>query len=512
MSYVNNIKAPTSISGSAYIDLFKQYEKVIMESLITSFGIDFLITDQHGGDVDTVHNVRKIGKDSEMTYKNKANESAYESKGDYDTYQYHHNEAYISINRQNKLKRDRGNLSDVYTGEQILPGEKFDLDHIISAKEIHDDRGRSLAGIDGVPLANSQENLGATNPHTNRTKKALTMDEFIEKYGDEYTPEQIALMKQRDAEARQSYEAKIAKAYYTSKGFLKDTGKAAAKTGFKMGLRQALGFIFSEIWFAVRKEIADCMEEKSLLKKIGNGVKRGLQNAIKKYKDLWERFVDGAVAGVISSLITTLCNMFFSTAKSLVKIIRQTWASLIQAVKILLLNPDRLPLGEQLRAAAKIVATAASIVAGTMVSELIGKTAVGAIPVVGDIVQTFCGTLVTGIMSCTLLYVMDNNSTIQKAVEMLNNLPSKINTISQLKEQAIEFDKYCAQLMSIDYEIFKQEVDSFNGAVVSLESCNTQQQVNAQLRKIYKKLNFDLPWKGDFDEFMSNPHNKIILK
>ncbi len=81
MSYVRNITAPSTLSGSAYVDLFKQYEKVIMESLITSFGLDFLIKDQYGGDVDTIYNVRQIGKDSQMNYKNKNNEINYESRG-----------------------------------------------------------------------------------------------------------------------------------------------------------------------------------------------------------------------------------------------------------------------------------------------------------------------------------------------------------------------------------------------------------------------------------------------
>ena len=43
--------------------LFEQYEKVIVRSIITSFGLDFFIKDQHGGDVDTINNVRQIGID-----------------------------------------------------------------------------------------------------------------------------------------------------------------------------------------------------------------------------------------------------------------------------------------------------------------------------------------------------------------------------------------------------------------------------------------------------------------
>ena len=69
--------------------IFKQYERVIIESLISSFGLDFLVKDQHGGDVDTIHNVRQIGKDEDMTYKNKTNQSNYENRGEYNSCEYH---------------------------------------------------------------------------------------------------------------------------------------------------------------------------------------------------------------------------------------------------------------------------------------------------------------------------------------------------------------------------------------------------------------------------------------
>ena len=72
-SFVADPKEPVRDS------IFKQYERVLVESLITSFGLDFLVRDRVGGDVDTIHNVRQIGKNPDMVYKNKANERAYEN-------------------------------------------------------------------------------------------------------------------------------------------------------------------------------------------------------------------------------------------------------------------------------------------------------------------------------------------------------------------------------------------------------------------------------------------------
>ena len=59
--------------------IFKQYESVIVQSIITSFGLDFLVKDRHGGDVDTIHNVRQIGIDDKMEYKNSNNAADYDS-------------------------------------------------------------------------------------------------------------------------------------------------------------------------------------------------------------------------------------------------------------------------------------------------------------------------------------------------------------------------------------------------------------------------------------------------
>ena len=82
-------------------------------------------------------------------------------------------------------------LKDAYTGEDVPANSTSDLDHVMTAKEIHDDRGRSLAGLKGTDLANSDENLQATNRHTNRTKKADDMGDiyvFMPRKQMEYLP------------------------------------------------------------------------------------------------------------------------------------------------------------------------------------------------------------------------------------------------------------------------------------------------------------------------------------
>lgn len=543
----NFVKSVASTSvlqdRNAYTSIFLQYEKVIVDSLITSFGLDFLVHDQHGGDVDTIHNVRKIGRDELMGYKNSSNESAYNHRPDYDARSYHSGGNFQNTKHEARKtwQETYKDIDDEYQSgkigfyghtKAIDPNRKAELDHIVECKSIHDDRGRVLSGLSGQDLADDPVNFAWTNKSLNASMGAWAKGKNeqykrehgcdapmemvdIKAYVNEHpdlAPETKANLLAHYEKAKEAYDAKLARTYYTSKSFFEDTTSAATKTGIKMGIRQVLGLVFSEIWFAVKDAIKSGKSTgESLFRSIGDGVKQGLLNAKAKYKELMTRFCDGAVAGALSSLTTTLCNMFFTTAKSLVRILRQSWSSLVSASKVLLFNPDSLPPGEKIREAAKIIATGASVVVGTMVSEFIAKTALGTIPVIGPITQTFLGTLVTGIMSCSLLYLLDNNKAINWVVSILNKIPSIDNVVIYYREQAVLLEKYCADLFSIDLETFQKEIATIHDAVKVLSLDMSSEVLNKTLLDIYKKLGLELPWQSlaykNEDAFWIDRHN-----
>lgn len=308
--------------------IFKQYERVIVESIITSFGLDMLLVkDQHGGDVDTTHSVRQIGKDPKMTYKNKKNEMDYENRGAYNSREYHTHKNYrekVSQSRQKSFETNTP-VKDDYTSKDIFhnapnrqPGEKAELDHVMAAKSVHDDRGRVLAEMSGSDLANSPENLRFTNKSLNASMGAAEIPDYIEKHPELDEETKNNMMKHYN-KAKKAYDARIDREYYTSKKFAMDTGKAAINLGASMGLRQALGFVFTEVWFSVKEEL-DKLDKgfavEELFVKIGEGIKIGAENAKLKYKEVFIKFKDGALAGILSSLTTTLSNIFKTTAKN----------------------------------------------------------------------------------------------------------------------------------------------------------------------------------------------------
>lgn len=521
--------------------IWAEYERVIVESLITSFGLDFIVKDRYGGDVDTILNVRKVGSDSLMTYKNEKNRLDYQNKPEYNSNSYHSDDRYKEINAKVAGSKDEGTLIDAYTGKKVKANEKVDLDHVIAAKEIYDDQGRILAGLEGEELANSEENLRPTDRSINRSMKQTDIDDYLRKWKEnqperqkrikelkgrkslsdkerkelaklekleEIDPE---LMKKENAHARKSYEAKLAKAYYTSPKFMKDTAEAVGKRGVEMGLRQVLGFIFAEIWFCAKEEIQSMpsgCELEEMLKTVGRGIKKGFKSAKTKYKELIAKVEEGFAAGALSSLTTTICNIFFTTAKNLVKCIRQIYASVVQAGKVLLFNPDNLMFGDRIKTATVIIATGASVLAGTAVGELIAATPLGRAPVIGNVVRAFCSTLVSGLLSCTLLVFLDRSKLINAVMNGLNRIPSEVGNYAAIADA---MEQLAAKLSRLDIDLFRRETEKYRSAAEQIAKCESDDELNAILLAIYKALDIKIPWEGDFDSFMGDESNKLVF-
>ena len=527
---------------NVFADIWNEYEKVVLHSLITSFGLDFLVHDQYGGDVDTIHNVRKIGQDSRMFYKNEKNQKDYENRAIYDSLSYHRDPRYININRQYSEARKKGVLQDTYTGQMVSRNSRIDLDHVISAKEIHNDRGRILAGLDGRTLANCEENLKPTDRSINRSMKDKNIETYLvgvenskiqrqnrirqlkkQSYLSERESKELkklqkieqidtGRMQKENIQARKSYESKIEQAYYMDSEFFKDAAKAAKCRGTEMGIRQAVGFLFVEIWFASREElqkIAPNSSLKTMLKAVEAGIKEGTGKAKEDYKELFAKFGEGFIAGILSSVSTTVSNIFITTEETLIKNIRQIYASVVEAGRVLLFNPDNLMFGDRIRTTTIILATGVSVLIGGMFGELIGRTPVSQIPGVGIYVQIFCSTLISGLLSCTLLVFLDRSKFINEIVDALNRIPTEANNY---KEIADTFEELAIKLEQIDIDIFRKEVNEYRDFIAKVEKAENEEEIQRILISMYQKLEMHLPWEGDFDFFMSKKSNRLIFE
>ncbi|MCR5267755.1 MAG: hypothetical protein K6E16_04500, partial [Lachnospiraceae bacterium] len=265
-------------------------------------------------------------------------------------------------------------------------------------------------------------------------------------------------------QAKASYEKKLIKSYYFDfnnpkcRQFYKDAAKAAKNRGIQMGCRQAIGFIITELWFSVKDELEQCdgtfVES---LKAIARGLEKGAKKAAENYKDIFLMFGEGFISGIISSLTTTLCNVFLTTSENAVRIIRQIWASIVEAIAILFFNEKDQYLCDRMKSASKVIATGASAIVGTIVEEKL-ELSLAKIKMPDDIkkiITLFAGSLSTGLMSVSLLFFIDNDP----FDKFLNYVYGA--GLRNLKEQAKAFKDYCAKLQGIDVERLNRDAKFF---------------------------------------------------
>ena len=97
----------TSISAknSTQFDWSGELNKTVTHSLVTTFGLDFLLfEDKKGGDVNTIHNVRQ------GVWATDEARRAFENREVYDSRAYHQDVNYIQRGRDDKVKQQAGEL------------------------------------------------------------------------------------------------------------------------------------------------------------------------------------------------------------------------------------------------------------------------------------------------------------------------------------------------------------------------------------------------------------------
>ena len=509
---------------SVFKEIFRVYEKVVIESLITAFALDFIKASEYGS-VDTIRSVRDIG------FKNEKHEAAYNNRGEYDPSTYHEaNAAYKATIKEAKDDfNSRGNWKDdsYVPGNKVaynkaLPSERrAQLDHVLAAKGIHEDKGRVLSGLKGEDLANAETNLRFTNMNLNNNMKDKTVEEYIAwceenpekvnymgKKGEPLPEEVKHQLREEYKQAKAAYEKKIAIAYYTSSDFWEETAKDAGIQGVKMGVSQVVGFVFAEVWIVTKEEVLSLPTGCSfpeIFTAVGVGIEKGFKSALSKYKLMIEKFGEGFLAGSLSSLATTLCSIFFKTSKMFVKNMRQIMASLTRSAGVLLINPDDLELGQRIKVSMIIMATGAATLAGSYVGVKVGEV-VGGIPVVGGVITRFCSALVSGLLSCSFLLFMDRSVFINELVDLMNKIPTEVTDLQRISEF---MEIYAARLTAIDLEQFKKDTEEYQDIAEKIEKADSEEELNNALKGVYK--HFDLPWEGDFDEFMGNRNNQLVF-
>ena len=544
---------PTSTKN---FDWTAELHKTVVSSLTTSFGLDFLLfEDKKGGDVDTIQKAREWQKEITSTGESDIHisdslRSSFDRSGQnneaYNSTAYHSHKDYKETNRRDSSLRKKGEMNDEYRNKTANIKDKIDLDHIVSANEVHNDAGRILSGVKGESLANQDSNLISTHASINRSKSNLTMAEFIEKIPSRIenrktkltqNTETLALMptktpQQRDekrkleakidndknfiASLEEAYNNKdkmleldansrrvntkvINKHYYTSSKFLKSTANASANAGMRMGLRQSVGLVLGEVWFELREQIPlifkkckDNFELNVFLSHVQETMNNIWKRVCERFKDILESFKDGALAGMLSSITTTIINIFFTTQKLVAKLIRETWNNLVQAAKLIFFNPEKLALGELTKEVSRLLGMGISVAIGSLLNQHLSGL-IGAIPF-GLEISAFVSALVTGILTVGMSYFLDYSPTMQKVWAFLDRFKSNYEIVLEhYQEINKELDSYLVELYKLEFNISAYELSCF---IDNLAVTNSEYEKALALESETKRRNISLPFEA----------------
>ena len=388
--------------------LFDDCQQQVLSQIIGPFGLSTaMFEDRNGGNVTTLHNFSREDADY---IADKDQSSHKQSRKDYDR------EEYSDPAFAKKSQEHRAKGKDGYTGKDVAP-EDMDLDHVTSLKTISKSKKVHLALETGESLervkemANSDENLVATHKSINRSKRDGSLDELVERKGEEFE-----LDSELVAQAKERSERHIASTVNTA--LMKKQGMELLHTGGKqaalMGMRQALGLLLTELVNGLFNEFKVLIKQgveagKTLFEEIRQRLARVIESVAKKLPDAVGQMFQGGVSGVMSNLLTFLINNFLSTAKRFVTVIREGLLGLFRAFKMIFFPPKHMTGDQALQEGLKILTTVVVTSAGLLLNETVA-TFMATVPFLkpfADLITPVLIGIMTGLLSAFLAYQID---------------------------------------------------------------------------------------------------------
>lgn len=413
------------------IDLCKDN---VMSTIVGQFGLASLFIEaQDGGNVTTSHNFEKgiVSSDKDRkSYENydKMNHGGFKEKRD--LYDVRKNEIRAADKAAGKIA-----VKDEYTGKTISI-KNADIDHVVSAKEIESNAKNNLflSQEERVKMGTDDVNLAYTRDKANRSKGSKKMEDWLDKERPEGITNEEAfgidrdLAMARDKAARKNISKTVNKAAFKkySKELLVSGGKDAAK----MAAYSAIGVIVHDFALAIVEELKFIfknrgqMSFKELFIHFKTKMSEVMDSLKSKWKDIFKGSFEAGITAFLSNILVFVINLFATTLKKLVSMIRAGFVSFCQAVKILVNKPEGMTQDDANFEAAKVL-TAGMIGALSLglsaaiekfLQSIPGLQPVMMFPIpslgkeqrtVSDVIAVSLSAVAGGLVSTIVLYFMD---------------------------------------------------------------------------------------------------------
>lgn len=340
------------ISQQHTANLLELCKDNVIETITSQFGLASLFIDtKDGGNVTTAHNFEKgiVANDAD--------------KQKYDDWQAMKNKNWDDVRKETgydkplpKMRKEAFKTQEViideYTGRPLPKDGRAQLDHIVSASEIENNAKANLFQTpeERAKMATDKRNLAWTEGSANQSKGKNSMTDWLEKT-DKKTgksnaerfgiDEKKAMTK--DREARKFVTKTINKDQF--KKYSKEVLTTGTKDAAKMAAYTGLGIIMRDLCQGIMIEVRITFEQKGkeTFKEIFARFKSRLQQILSdlkhKFKDIISGMFESGIMAFLSNIVVFVINLFATTLKKIVGMIRAGFVSLCQAVKMLVHPP-----------------------------------------------------------------------------------------------------------------------------------------------------------------------------
>jgi hypothetical protein len=371
------------------------------------------VYDKQGGNVTTVHNAQQdiyANPDEEKYnrdhYDKGRNSDGKKFSGD--------SKSSVGASFTRDQLDSKGQLTDGYTGETVM-AKHTSPDHIVPLKNYHQNGGFMQSKTQRADFATDTENLISTQRHINSSMsddeklvwldknsngRAVTNEEY---YGIDRERVETALERGHATAECHAPSSSEKAAYYTA-----HAAQTGMTEGLKMGAQQAFGMLMVELFSGALDEIKDLYhngrQSETILAELGERLHRVGAKVAGRWEQMLHSFSGGFISGFVSNAVTVMVNLFVTTGKRAVRMIREGIFSLLKALKTFLFPPKDMTFAQAAHEALKLLAAGGVVVGGVALEEAAEKLIL-AVPLFAPFAGVLTAVLVGAATALSMTFV-----------------------------------------------------------------------------------------------------------
>lgn len=305
--------------------------------------------------------------------------------------------------------------------------------------------------------------------------------------------------------------------YSLHEDLLRSHMRTTISTSLALGVRQALGVILYEIWHAEKTRLTEAFQDGEpktieFYKVLIDGFVDGVKSAKERHKEVFEEFKEGAVAGFLTCVVTSVSNSFVSVSKRWVILFRHSIMTMVKACKVFFWDLGKSSLEERINAMLTILAIGMGTVVGVIVEQEAALVGLESLPG-GEFLVEFIGMFIAGILSCTMIYFLDHLEVGSQIYRLIVGASPYASDLLYLRKIDAEIDEHLSRLLKIDLEHLQASRETFDETVKTLGDLEGEDTIRDFLLGEIQRLKISNPWGDceDIDAFMGNKDNTLLF-